>query len=131
MLIPRGNYSLDFYTTFAKLHGKTHTYKIMFKDIDKIFMLQKPDGVHIVYILHLKQPLRQGMTLHHFIAMNLEQDREVNLRINLTPEDIAEKYGNKLQPEMEGKLFDILSQLFQGLVKIEKIIVPGGFSSYR
>lgn len=53
MLIPRGNYSLDFYSNFAKLHGKTHDYKIMFKDIDKIFMLNKPDGVHMVYILHL------------------------------------------------------------------------------
>ncbi len=53
MIIPRGNYSLDFYSNFAKLHGKTHDYKIMFKDIDKIFMLQKPDGVHVVYILHL------------------------------------------------------------------------------
>ena len=39
MIIPRGNYSLDFYSNFAKLHGKTHDYKIMFKDIDKIFML--------------------------------------------------------------------------------------------
>ena len=54
MLIPRGNYSLDFYSNFAKLHGKTHDYKIMFKDIDKIFMLKSPDGVHLVYILHLK-----------------------------------------------------------------------------
>lgn len=51
MLIPRGNYSLDFYSNFAKLHGKTHDYKILFKDIEKIFMLQKPDGVHVVYIL--------------------------------------------------------------------------------
>jgi structure-specific recognition protein 1 len=44
MLIPRGNYSLDFYSNFCKLHGKTHDYKVMFKDINRIFMLQKPDG---------------------------------------------------------------------------------------
>jgi len=53
MIIPRGNYSLDFYGNFAKLHGKTHDYKIMFKDINKIFLLQKPDGVHMVYLLQL------------------------------------------------------------------------------
>lgn len=58
MVIPRGNYSLDFYSTFAKLHGKTHDYKILFKDINKIFLLQKPDGVHMVYLLQLDQPLR-------------------------------------------------------------------------
>lgn len=39
MLVPRGKYSLDFYGNFAKLHGKTHDYKIMFKDISKVFML--------------------------------------------------------------------------------------------
>ena len=88
MLIPRGNYSLDFYSNFAKLHGKTHDYKIMFKDISKVFMLHKPDDVHVVYILHLSNPLRQGMTLHHFIAMNFEKQREAIVRINLTPEEI-------------------------------------------
>jgi len=127
MIIPRGNYQLDFYSNFAKLHGKTHDYKIMFKDINKIFMLQKPDGVHVVYILHLSQPLRQGMTLHHFIAMNFEIEREASVRINLTPQEIAQKYGSELKPEMEGKLYDILSSLFNHLVGIKKIIVPGEF----
>ena len=28
MLIPRGNYTLDFYSSFCKLHGKTHDYKL-------------------------------------------------------------------------------------------------------
>ena len=131
MVIPRGNYSLDFYSNFAKLHGKTHDYKIMFKDIDKIFMLNKPDGVHVAYILHLSQPLRQGMTLHNYIAMNFEMERDLNLRLNLTPEEISTKYGNELKPEMEGKLYDILSQLFTHLVGIKKIIVPGEFQSFR
>lgn len=28
MLIPRGNYTLDFFSSFCKLHGKTHDYKL-------------------------------------------------------------------------------------------------------
>lgn len=60
MLIPRGKYTLDLYTTFAKLHGRTHDYKISYKDINKGFLLPKPDGVHMAYVLHLKSPLRQG-----------------------------------------------------------------------
>jgi len=39
MQTPRGNYSLDFYSTFAKMHGKTHDFKIMYKDISKGFLL--------------------------------------------------------------------------------------------
>jgi len=129
LIIPRGNYSLDFYSNYCKLHGKTYDYKIMFKDINRIFMLEKPDGVHMVYVLQLDQPLRQGMTLHHFIALNFECQREISVRINLTPEQIKQKYKDALQPEMEGKLFDVLSTLFNNLVGIKKIIVPAGFSS--
>jgi structure-specific recognition protein 1 len=51
MLIPRGNYTLEFYSNFIKLHGKTHDFKIPFKDISKIFLLMKPDGVHMVYLI--------------------------------------------------------------------------------
>lgn len=51
MMIPRGNYSLDFYANFAKLHGKTHDYKILNKDFNKIFLLRKPDGVHMVMLI--------------------------------------------------------------------------------
>lgn len=78
------------------MHGKTNDYKIMYKDINKIFMLQKPDGVHMVYLLHLDQPLRQGMTLHHFIALNFEVERETTVKINLTPEEIQKNYGGNL-----------------------------------
>ena len=53
MLIPRGNYTLDFFSSFCKLHGKTHDYKLAFKDINKVFLLQKPDGVHMVLLLQL------------------------------------------------------------------------------
>lgn len=131
MLIPRGNYSLDFYSNFCKLHGKTHDYKIMFKDINKIFMLTKPDGVHQVYVLHLDQPLRQGMTLHYYIVMNFEVERETSVAINLPPEQIAAKYGDALQPELEGKLYDVLSKLFNHLVGIKRIIIAGQFQSAR
>ena len=36
----------------------------------------------------------------HFIAMNFEIEREANVRINLTPEEIQTKYGSELKPEM-------------------------------
>lgn len=71
------------------------------------------------------------MTLHNFIAMNFEIEREANVRINLNPEEITQKYGEELKPEMQGKLYDILSSLFNHLVGIKKIIVPGDFQSSR
>lgn len=63
--------------------------------------------------------------------MNFELEREVRVKINLTPELIKTKYGEKLQPDIEGKLCDVLSQLFINLAGIKKIIVPGDFFSSR
>lgn len=131
MLIPRGNYSLDFYSTFARLHGKTRDYKINFKDISQIIMLEKPDGIHMVYVLHLNTPLRQGLTLHHFVAFNFEVEREQNVQIRLSEEQIKAKYGDDLKQEIEGKLYDVLSTLFIHLVGIKRIIMPGEFKSSR
>mmetsp|Transcript_25537 Transcript_25537/g.19311 ORF Transcript_25537/g.19311 Transcript_25537/m.19311 type:complete len:121 (-) Transcript_25537:893-1255(-) len=51
LLIPRGKYSMDFFDNFLKLHGRTHDYKILFKDIKKMFLLPKPDGVHMVFVI--------------------------------------------------------------------------------
>lgn len=127
MMIPRGNYSLDFYSNFAKLHGKTHDYKILNKDFNKIFLLQKPDGVHMIMLIQLDQPLRQGMTLHHYIAMNLEVEKEVKVQIKMKEEEIQQKYGSKLEPEIEGKLYDVLSKLFLNIVGQTKILISGDF----
>ena len=71
------------------------------------------------------------MTLHYFIALNFDLDREVKLKVNLTPEEIKTKYNGNLKPEIEGKLYDVLSNLFNNLVGIKKIIVPGEFQSHR
>jgi structure-specific recognition protein 1 len=71
------------------------------------------------------------MTLHYFIAMQFELEREIKLKVNLTPEEIKQKYGDNLKPEIEGKLYDVLSALFNNLVGIKKIIIPGEFKSSR
>jgi len=71
------------------------------------------------------------MTHHHFIAMNFEVNREVKLKINLTPEELKSKYDDKLKQEHEGLLYDVLSVLFMNLVGVKKIIVPGDFTSSR
>ncbi len=60
MLIPRGKYSLDMYEKFLKIHGKTHDYKIKYSQINRAFVLPKPDGVHYAYVLALNSAVRIG-----------------------------------------------------------------------
>lgn len=85
----------------------------------------------MVYLLQLDQPLRLGNTHHFFIAMRFELEREVKVNINLTTDEIKTKFGDNLKSEIEGKLYDVLSSLFNNLVGIQKIIVPGDFQSKR
>ena len=48
----------------------------------------------------------------------------------MSPEKIKEQYGDSLQPEMEGPLYDVLSKLFKELIKIT-ILIPGDFRSAK
>ena len=34
MMVPRGKYNMDFFKDSFKLHGKTHDYKILYKDLN-------------------------------------------------------------------------------------------------
>jgi structure-specific recognition protein 1 len=63
--------------------------------------------------------------------MNFELEREVKVKINLTKDELKSKYGDNLKEEVQGKLYDVLSSLFNNLVGIKKIIVPGEFKSNR
>lgn len=33
LLVPRGKYTLEMFENYAKFHGRTHDYKILYKDI--------------------------------------------------------------------------------------------------
>lgn len=56
--VPRGRYTVDIYENFMKFHGSTFNYKIENKHIEKAFLLPKPDDVHMVFVLALKQSVR-------------------------------------------------------------------------
>lgn len=86
--VPRGKLDLEMYDTYAKLHGKTHNYKILYKDIVKVFQLPRTDINKVVILMQLKRPLLQGQTMHHFILFQFDRDGEQTIKVNLTQEEI-------------------------------------------
>lgn len=128
LLVPRGKYSFNMYSNYLKIHGKTHDYKILYKDINRAFLLPRPDGVHMNYIVSLKSPLRQGQTQHQYLVLQFKSDREEKIKLNMSAEEIKTKYGEELTPEIEGPLYDVLSKLLKTMIKVS-IIVPSGFQS--
>lgn len=52
-LTPRGRYNIDMYQDFLRLRGKTYDYKILYKNIIKLFLLLKPDEVHVLFVVSI------------------------------------------------------------------------------
>lgn len=41
---PRGRFDIEIFPTFFKLHGKSYSYKILYKSVNRLFQLPKSQG---------------------------------------------------------------------------------------
>eukprot|EP00826_Nyctotherus_ovalis_P047656 TRINITY_DN5510_c0_g4_i2.p1 TRINITY_DN5510_c0_g4~~TRINITY_DN5510_c0_g4_i2.p1 ORF type:complete len:382 (+),score=118.33 TRINITY_DN5510_c0_g4_i2:169-1314(+) len=130
LITPRGKYSLDMYQQFLKFHGRTHNFKVLYKNISRVFALPKPDGQHIGFVIGLTTPIKQGQTFYPFIVLQFRKDASRRVRPNFSTEQIKEQFAEKLEGEIGGPLHDVLSRVFSAMVGI-KIIVPTGFKSTK
>ena len=129
MITPRGKYSLDMYQTFLKFHGRTHDYKILYRNINRAFLLPKPDGVHMAFVIALNTPVKQGNTYFPFLVLQFHKATEELTTINLPESALKQTYPD-LDLTIQGPLFEIVSRLFKSLIQKMRIIVPGHFKSH-
>ncbi|KAF1991934.1 SSrecog-domain-containing protein [Aulographum hederae CBS 113979] len=122
-LTPRGRFDIDLYESSFRLRGKTYDYKIPYDNIKKFLLLPKPDDVHFLITIGLDPPLRQGQTRYPFLVMQFKKDEEVELDLNMTEEDLKDKYNGKLQKSYEAAQYQIIAQIFRGLAG-KKIVQP-------
>lgn len=59
-LTPRGRYAIELYDSFLRLRGSKYDYKIKYDDISRLFLLPRPDEVHMAFVIALDKPIRQG-----------------------------------------------------------------------
>lgn len=107
---PRGRYEVEMFGSYLTLHGKTFSYKIMYKSINRLFMLENPDKVRfrccikpsvhwlnlcakVTFVISLDPAIRQGGTTYSYLLLSFNPDDEIELRPNLSEEIIAEKYA--------------------------------------
>jgi len=129
-LTPRGRFDIDMYEKSFRLRGKTYDYKIQFDAIRKFMLLPKPDDVHMLIVIGLDPPLRQGQTRYPFIVMQFKKDEEVTLDMNMTEDQLAQ-YEGKLQGRYEAPIANVVAQVFRGLTN-KKVIQPSkDFSSHH
>jgi structure-specific recognition protein 1 len=114
-MLYRGRFDIDMYETSFRLRGKTYDYKIQFEAIKKFMFLPKPDELHIMICIGLDPPLRQGQTRYPFLVMQFKKDEEITLDLNVTDEQLENKYQGKLMARYEQPLFQVVTQVFRGL----------------
>lgn len=125
-LSPRGRYDIKMYPTFIHLHGKTFDYKIPVSTVMRLFLLPHKDQRQMFFCVNLDPPIKQGQTRYHYLVLSFMQDEETEIELELTDEELKEKYDGKLEKEMKGPTFELVSKLMKVLVN-RKITVPGSF----
>ncbi|CAO3587986.1 unnamed protein product [Absidia cylindrospora] len=129
-LTPRGRYNIDMYQDFLRLRGKTYDYKIVYSNIIKLFLLLKPDEVHVLFVMGLDPPLRQGQTKYPFLVFQFVREDEIDVDLNLDDTKLDEKYENKLQKHYEAPTYEVVSTIFRALTG-RKVTVPGSYRSHH
>lgn len=130
-LTPRGRFEICLYDKSFRLRGKTYDYKIQYESIRKFFLLPKPDDMHQLITIGLDPPLRQGQTRYPFLVMQFKRDDDNTIDLNLTEEDLENKYKGKLQSRYEAPVATIISKLFLGLTG-KKVLQPSrDYSSHH
>lgn len=127
---PRGRYDVDMYPTSLRLRGKTYDYKIQYKNIQRLFLLPKPDQIHNVFVIQVDPPLRQGQTRYPFLVMQFLREEEMEVELNVEDDEYEEKYKDKLKKKYDEAAHQVVGQLFKGLTD-RKCITPGSYTSVQ
>lgn len=128
-LSPRGRYDIKMYPTFIHLHGKTFDYKIPTQTVMRLFLLPHKDQRQMFFCVNLDPPIKQGQTRYHYLVFSFMQEDETDLELPFTEEELKEKYEGKLEKEMKGPTFEVVSKLMKAMVN-RKITVPGAFMGH-
>ncbi|ESK95227.1 fact complex subunit pob3 [Moniliophthora roreri MCA 2997] len=123
VLTPRGRYDVIMFPEFLRLRGKTYDYKIEYTKISRLFLLPK-DDLHVLFILGLTHPIRQGQTPYQYLIMQFSREEETTAELNMDDEEVA-KY-EKLKKNYDDPTFEVVSSVFRALSN-KKIIGSGTF----
>ena len=126
---PRGKYALQMYSTFLRMHGEKYDYKVQYEDIERLFLLHRPDGYTSAVVISLVKPIRQGNQRYFHLVLQTSRE-EYTVAVNLTEDEIASKYDNQLTPEVTMPMSSLIAKIFKVLSQ-SKVFVPKNFKSDR
>ncbi|KAJ2126775.1 FACT complex subunit [Coemansia sp. RSA 921] len=129
-LTPRGRYNIDLFSGFLRLHGKTYDYKISYQQVQRLFLVSKPDELHMMFIVGLNPPIRQGQTRYPYLVLQFVRDEELAVDLNFAVDEGTRKFESRLRAHYDEPLYRIVATVFAGVT--EKRLVEGGaFRGYH
>uniref|UniRef100_A0A8C5QNY7 FACT complex subunit SSRP1 n=1 Tax=Leptobrachium leishanense TaxID=445787 RepID=A0A8C5QNY7_9ANUR len=128
-LTPRGRYDIRIYSSFLHLHGKTFDYKIPYTTVLRLFLLPHKDQRQMFFVISLDPPIKQGQTRYHFLILLFSKDEDISLTLNMSEDEVEKRFEGKLQKNMSGCLYEMVSRVMKALVN-RKITVPGNFQGH-
>ncbi|TPX35321.1 hypothetical protein SmJEL517_g02196 [Synchytrium microbalum] len=129
-LFPRGRFDIDLYADFFRLRGKSNDYKIQYGSVKRLFCLRR--DLSDLLVLPLDPPIHQGQTLYYFLVFQIHSSDEDwhNAVAKPSEEEIAEKYNGRLKKSYEGRMSDIIGEVFQGMTNKRIIRADDTFKSH-
>ena len=70
--------------------------------------------------------MKQGQTRYHYMVLIFKEEEEIDIELPLTEEEIQDKYDGKIQKEMSGKTYEVITDLFRAVTG-RKPIAPKDF----
>ena len=125
-LSPRGRYDIKIFPSHIHLHGKTFDYKISTSSVMRLFLLPHQDQRQMYFAVNCDPPIKQGQTRYHYLVMNFKQEEEIDIELPFTDEEVQEKFDGKLEREMTGPTYEVISKILKAVTN-KKVIVPGNF----
>jgi structure-specific recognition protein 1 len=109
------------------MRGNKYDYRIRYDDISRLFLLPKPDDVHMAFVIALDKPIRQGQQRYQYLVLQTNKDPD-EVHVNLDEETIKKEYGDDLQPIMKGSFSNLVAKTFKVISK-KKVFIPGKFAN--
>ena len=127
---PRGKYDMEMSEDFMTLRGQSYNYKVPYTQISRLFLLPRPGQTAISFVISVDPPIRQGKTGYQHLITQFPAHDEVSVSLNMSADDLSTKYPGKLDKEMSGPTYEVLTKIFKVLSK-KRMSIPKGFRSAR
>ncbi|KAJ2555246.1 FACT complex subunit [Coemansia sp. RSA 1933] len=129
-LTPRGRYSIDMFSQFLRLRGKTYDYKIPYENVQRMFLVSKPDELHMMFVVGLNPPIRQGQTRYPYLVLQFVRDEEMAIDLNLEADESARRFEGKVRTHYDEPLYRIVASVFKGVTD-KRVTEGGSFRAYH